>query len=39
VLGRSEAKVDQIAARDVSSEQIGFAMVEKLAPNRAQTDV
>ena len=38
VLGWSKAKVDQIAARYVTAEEIGLAMVEKLRRNRAKTE-
>jgi integrase len=38
VLGWSKAKVDQIAARYVTSEQIGLAMIDKLRRNRAETE-
>jgi site-specific recombinase XerD len=38
ILGWSKAKVEQIAARYVTSEQIGLAMIEKLARNKAETE-
>ena len=37
ILGWSKGKVEQIAARYVTAEQIGLAMVEKLRPNKPKT--
>ena len=39
VLGWSKSKVEQIAARYVTGEEIGLAMVEKLRRNRLETEV
>ena len=38
VLDWSKAKVEQIAARFVTAEEIGLAMVEKLRRNGAETE-
>jgi integrase len=38
VLGWSKAKVEQIAARYVTAEEIGLAMVEKLRRNRPEME-
>jgi integrase len=38
VLGWSKAKIEQIAARYVTAEEIGLAMVEKLRRNGAETE-
>jgi integrase len=38
VLGWSKAKVEQIAARYVTGQEIGLAMVEKLRRNRPETE-